>query len=50
MKQENQDPRESKYADDGLSEKAFKNLLLMFALCAGVFCLGIIIVMNTSRI
>ena len=31
-----------KYADSGISDKAFKNLLFWFALYATLFCIGVV--------
>lgn len=50
MKQQNQDNRVPKYADSNLSDKAFKNMLLWFALYAGLFCIGVIIAINADKI
>lgn len=50
MKQQNQDNRAPKYADSSLSDKAFKNMLLWFALYAWLFCIGVIIAINADKI
>ena len=38
------------YADSGLSDKAFKNMIIWFSIYAGLFCLGVIIAINADKI
>ncbi|MDY6462630.1 MULTISPECIES: hypothetical protein [Acinetobacter] len=45
--QQNKTP---KYADSSISDAAFKKMILWFALYAGLFCLGVIFVVNADKL
>ena len=48
----NQKPQDKapQYADSSLSDKAFKNMIIWFAIYAGLFCLGVAIAVNADKI
>lgn len=45
-----EDNKAPKYADSSISDAAFKKMILWFALYAGLFCLGVIFVVNADKI
>lgn len=50
MKNEEQARKAPQYADSGLSDKAFKNMIIWFAIYAGLFCIGVIVAINADQI
>lgn len=49
MSQEPQN-KAPKYADSSISDKAFKNMIIWFAVYAGLFCLGVAIAVNADKL
>ena len=45
-----EDNKAPKYADSSISDAAFKKMILWFVLYAGLFCLGVIFVVNADKI
>lgn len=44
------DPKKpAKYADSSISDKAFKNMIIWFAIYCGLFCLGVIFVIGADK-
>lgn len=38
-----------KYADSSISDATFKKMIFWFALYAGLFCIGVIVVVNADK-
>lgn len=39
-----------KYADSSISDEAFKKMIIWFAIYAGLFCLGLVLVVNADNL
>lgn len=39
-----------KYADSSISDAAFKKMIIWFAIYVGLFCLGVVFVVNADKL
>jgi hypothetical protein len=39
----------AKYADSSISDKAFKNMIIWFAIYCGLFCIGVIFFVGADQ-
>ena len=39
-----------KYADSSISDEAFKKMIIWFAIYVGLFCLGVVFVVNADNL
>ena len=39
----------AKYADSSISDKAFKNMIIWFAIYSGLFCIGVIFFVGADQ-
>ncbi len=49
MKDQDNPPKSQKYADSSISDKAFKRMIFWFAVYCGLFCIGVILVINADN-
>ncbi len=46
----NDEKKAPKYADSSISDVAFRRMIIWFAIYAGLFCLGVIFVVNADNL
>lgn len=49
MKDDHSPKKTQKYADSSISDKAFKRMIWWFAIYCGLFCIGVIFVVNLDN-